>query len=435
MKLEIGHFSVKDVCFGEKTGFENGVLTINREEAIAEMNKEGKLKNVQLYIAKPGDSIRIVPAKTAAAIRFRPDGRCVFPGYTGDVSQAGDGVTYAMDGVGIIGAGLHSRQGMNGMIDMSGPGAKLSHLAKLINVVFVAENADPGEDIPYMDNVHYAKAACVLAEYLGKTLKDHTPESSETFEWAPCKDGNLPRVAFFMQQCNIPKWIPGTSYYGYELTGIPTTIVQPLEWLDGALTGDGGSLPGNAVRTTYDFLNAPIIRRLLQEHGKTINLVCTVLVGHVEPVNDKQRVANIYVSLAKTLGLDAVVEMESHCGNVDVDFMMTMGGLERAGIKTVGLFAENVGRDGRNPGKTYTDPAADALVSTGNACQVYELPAMDTVLGNLDSYKEDPYWGAWLSDPLRGPSLRPDGSLVVDAHAFLGHDGLLGNSLLTVKDF
>lgn len=127
--------------------------------------------------------------------------------------------------------------------------------------------------------------------------------------------------------------------------------------------------------------------------------------------------------------------MESHCGNVDVDFMMTMGGLERAGIKTVGLFAENVGRDGRNPGKTYTDPAADALVSTGNACQVYELPAMDTVLGNLDSYKEDPYWGAWLSDPLRGPSLRPDGSLVVDAHAFLGHDGLLGDSLLTVKDF
>ena len=60
---------------------------------------------------------------------------------------------------------------------------------------------------------------------------------------------------------------------------------------------------------------------------------------------------------------------------------------------------------------------------------------MDTVLGNLDSYKEDPYWGAWLSDPLRGPSLRPDGSLVVDAHAFLGHDGLLGDSLLTVKDF
>ena len=62
MKLEIGHFSVKDVCFGEKTGFENGVFTINREEAIAEMNKEGKLKNVKLYIAKPGDSIRIVPA-------------------------------------------------------------------------------------------------------------------------------------------------------------------------------------------------------------------------------------------------------------------------------------------------------------------------------------------------------------------------------------
>ena len=435
VKLEIGHFSVKDIQFGEKTSFADGVLTVNCEEAIAEMNKENRLKNITLYIARPGDSTRIVPVKTTAAVRFRPDGRPAFPGYTGQTQMAGSGVSYAMDGMCVVAAGIHSRQGMNGMIDMSGPGAELSPYSRLLNLVFVAENADPAEDIPFMDNVHYMKASCYLAEYLGKALDGQTPESWETYEWEPCRDNELPRVAFFMQQCNIPKWLNGTSYYGYELNGIPTTIVQPLEWLDGALTGDGGSLPANGLRTTYSFLNAPIIKRLLREHGKTINLVCTVLIGHVEPVDDKQRVANMYVSLAKTLGLDAVIEMESHCGNVDVDFMMTMGGLERAGIKTVGIFAENVGRDGRNPGKTYTDGAADALVSTGNACQVYELPAMETVLGNLGSYKEDPYWGAWFSDAIRGPSLRDDGPLIVDAHAFVEHDGLLGTSLLTVKDF
>lgn len=150
MKLEIGHFSVKDVRFGEKTAFADGILTVNREEAIAALNKDGKLKNVSLHIARPGDSTRIIPAKAAAGVRYRPDGWCVFPGYTGEVAQAGSGVTYALDGMCVLGAGLHSRQGMNGMVDMSGPAAEMSPYAKLINLVFVAENADPKEDVPFI---------------------------------------------------------------------------------------------------------------------------------------------------------------------------------------------------------------------------------------------------------------------------------------------
>lgn len=150
MKLEIGHFSVKDVRFGEKTAFADGILTVNREEAIAALNKDGKLKNVSLHIARPGDSTRIIPVKAAAGVRYRPDGRCVFPGYTGEVAQAGSGVTYALDGMCVLGAGLHSRQGMNGMVDMSGPAVEMSPYAKLINLVFVAENADPKEDVPFI---------------------------------------------------------------------------------------------------------------------------------------------------------------------------------------------------------------------------------------------------------------------------------------------
>ena len=150
MKLEIGHFSVKDVRFGEENAFADGILTVNREEAIEALNKDGKLKNVSLHIARPGDSTRIIPAKAAAGVRCRPDGRCVFSGYTGEVAQAGSGVTYALDGMCVLGAGLHSRQGMNGMVDMSGPAAEMSPYAKLINLVFVAENADPKEDVPFI---------------------------------------------------------------------------------------------------------------------------------------------------------------------------------------------------------------------------------------------------------------------------------------------
>lgn len=59
-------------------------------------------------------------------------------------------MTYALDGMCVLGAGLHSRQGMNGMVDMSGPAAEMSPYAKLINLVFVAENADPKEDVPFI---------------------------------------------------------------------------------------------------------------------------------------------------------------------------------------------------------------------------------------------------------------------------------------------
>lgn len=436
MKLEIGNFHVKDIQFGDQTAYANGVLTVNREEAIAALNKDGGLKNISLEIARPGESIRIIPVKATVEPRFRPDGRSAFPGYTGPTAPAGEGVTYAMKGMAILGVGRHSVNGMNGMLDMSGPGAEQSPAYSCLNhLVFIAENADPDADTQRLENLSYVKAAHYLAEYIGAVLKDREPEDWERFEHEDVSDKHLPRVAFYCQQCNIPKWIEGTSYYGFDLTGVPATLVKPLECLDGALTGNRGSHPGNALRCTHGFLNAPIVKRLLAEHGKTIDFVGICMVGHIEPIDQKKQYARIFVSMAQLLKLDAVIEMESHCGNVDVDFMLTLAGLEDAGIKTVGILAENNGRDGRNPGKTFADPKANAIVSTGNACEVYELPAMEKVYGNLDCITTDPWWGAWQTDPNRGPSLRPDGSLIVDAHMFIDHDGLLGTSDKTVVDF
>ena len=44
MKLEIGNFQVKDVVFGDKSIFRNGILSINKEEAMAFI-KEDEHKN------------------------------------------------------------------------------------------------------------------------------------------------------------------------------------------------------------------------------------------------------------------------------------------------------------------------------------------------------------------------------------------------------
>ena len=85
-KLEIGNFYVKDIVFGNKTRFQNGILTVNKEEAIACVDPDGTLANLNLHIVHPGDRTRIMPVKAAVEPRFRPDGRCTFPGFTGPIS-------------------------------------------------------------------------------------------------------------------------------------------------------------------------------------------------------------------------------------------------------------------------------------------------------------------------------------------------------------
>lgn len=78
MKLEIGNFYVKDIVFGEQLSLRDGVLTINKEEALAYIREDERITEAELYIAKPGDKIRMCPVKEAIEPRIRPDGRSIF---------------------------------------------------------------------------------------------------------------------------------------------------------------------------------------------------------------------------------------------------------------------------------------------------------------------------------------------------------------------
>ena len=82
MRLEIGNFYVKDIKFGDKLSFDDGVLTINKEKALDFIREDERITEADLYIAKPGDKIRMCPVKEAIEPRVRLDGRGLFPGYT-----------------------------------------------------------------------------------------------------------------------------------------------------------------------------------------------------------------------------------------------------------------------------------------------------------------------------------------------------------------
>ena len=175
-KLKIGNFYVKDIVFGDKTSFKNGVLTVNREEAIACIDPNRELKNIQLHIVRPGDRTRILPCKVAVEPRFRPDGRSTFPGLTGPRVSCGDGDLYAMKGTSVISCGKYA-QAADGMLDMSGPGAKHSIFAKMVNLVVYAELINPTNiNQPFRNEAPLKMAAHLLADYVAKSLAGQEPE-------------------------------------------------------------------------------------------------------------------------------------------------------------------------------------------------------------------------------------------------------------------
>ena len=50
--------------------FSNGVLSINKEEAMAFIKEDEHITELDIVIAKPGENTRIVPVKEAAEPRF-----------------------------------------------------------------------------------------------------------------------------------------------------------------------------------------------------------------------------------------------------------------------------------------------------------------------------------------------------------------------------
>lgn len=49
MRLEIGNFYVKDIKFGDKLSFDDGVLTINKEKALVLSVKMRESRRRSLY--------------------------------------------------------------------------------------------------------------------------------------------------------------------------------------------------------------------------------------------------------------------------------------------------------------------------------------------------------------------------------------------------
>ncbi len=357
MKLEIGNFHVKDIIFGDHTVFENGVLTINKAEALALVHEDEHITEADLVIARPGEEKRIVPVKEAVEPRCRVNSKHdnYFPGVTGgDLYQTGEGRVHALKGCSVLAVGKHWGSFGDGLIDMTGEGAQWSYFSSLVNVCLVADTDEEFERHEQQKKNHALRwAVHRLAEYLGRAVKDAEPEEVETFELPPVirrgeAVNKLPSVVYVIQtMTQMEEEGYNDLAYGWDLNKSIPTFMHPNEVLDGSLIG-GSFMPCSSKWATYDYQNCPTIRSLYKEHGKSLNFLGVITSNLNVSLEQKERSALYVAQIAKSLGADGALLAEQGYGNPDADFTACYVALENAGVKTVGITNECTGRDGRS---------------------------------------------------------------------------------------
>jgi len=441
VKLELGNFHVEDIEFGNETTFNDGLLTIDKEEALEVVYKDEHITEADLKIVKPGDMVRLVPVKEAIEPRYREEGGPVFPGVTGDLMQAGDGRTLAMKDMSVLVVGKHWGGFQDGLIDMGGEGAKYTYFSQLKNVVLVADTDEDFEKHEQQKKNRALRwAGMRLSEYLGKALKDKEPDEVETYTLDPITKrseevSELPSVVMVMQpQSQMEE--PGYNdlNYGWDTNNMLPTFMHPNEVLDGAMIS-GSFMPCSSKWSTYDMQNFPLIRRLYEEHGETINFIGVIMSNLNVAMEQKERSAQFVAQMAKSLGADAALVAEEGYGNPDADYIGCLVALEDAGVKTVGVSNEATGRDGGSQPLVSLDPKADALVSTGNVSELIKLPPMDTVIGELEALARDGLSGGWDDDEVLGSSVKKDGSIVMENNSMFCGDQIAGWSTKTMKEY
>ena len=426
MRLEMGHIYIKDIQFAAESKIEDGILYVSEEAVKAVALEDEKIKSVSFDIARPGESVRITPVKDVIEPRVKVEGRGgIFPGVISKVDTVGSGKTYALKGMAVVTAGkIVGFQ--EGIIDMTGVGAEYTPFSKTLNLVMVCEPVDGIKPHDYEKAVRLAGFR--VAVYLGELARELTPDETKVYETYGVIEGkekfpNLPRVAY-VQMLQSQGLLHDTYVYGVDAKKTLSTIISPTEVMDGAIVS-GNCVSACDKNPTYVHLNNPVVHDLFEQHTKTLNFVCHIITNENVYLADKMRSSDWTAKMCRFLDLDAVIVSQEGFGNPDTDLIMNTKKIEAEGVKTVIITDEYAGRDGKSQSLADSDPAADAVVTGGNANQVVVLPKLDKVIGTLD----------YVNTIAGGNehSLREDGTIEVEIQAITGATNETGFNYLSAR--
>ncbi|MCL2580736.1 MAG: glycine/sarcosine/betaine reductase component B subunit [Oscillospiraceae bacterium] len=426
MRLEVGNIFIKDVQFGAATEVKSGVLYVNKDELAKIAGSDDRIKSVEVFLARPGESVRIIPVKDVVEPRVKVEGPGgVFPGFMTGVDQVGSGKTHVLKGAAVVTTGkIVGFQ--EGIIDMSGTGAEYTPFSATQNVVVKVEPIDSLKQ--HEHEVVVRLAGFRAANYLGQAGKDVKPDEVQAYETKPLLEQvaefpKLPKVVY-VYMLQTQGLLHNTYYYGVNVSEIVPTFMYPTEVMDGAIVS-GNCVSACDKNPTYVHENSPVIADLYAQHGKTINFLGCVITNENVTLMDKERSSSQTAKLVHFLGADAAIISEEGFGNPDADLVMNCNKIENLGIKTVLITDEYAGQDGVSQSLADSTPLGNACVTAGNANQVVTLPKMDTVIG----YPEvaNVIAGGWNG------SLKADGSIVTEIQVITGATNELGFHTLTAK--
>ncbi|MFV0519831.1 MAG: glycine/sarcosine/betaine reductase component B subunit [Lachnospirales bacterium] len=439
MELCIKNFHVKDIQFGEQDTFTNGILTINKEKAIKFLlDSDEHITKIEFEIAKPGEDVRICPVKDAVEPRYRVGSDNYFPGVTGEITRIGAGVVHALKGMSILAVGGTWGSFGDGVIDMAGEGANYSYFSQLINLCVVVETDEEFERHEQQKKNHAIRWAILrLAEYIGKFTKDLDSNEIEKYALKDRKDHkkDLPNIVLVTQsQSQLEEAGYNALLYGWDMNRFLPTLINPTEMLDGAYIS-GSFMPCSSKWSTYDTMNAPIVKELFERDGVDLNFLGVIASNLNVSLEQKERSALFVANLAKMIGADGAIVAEEGYGNPDADFIACIDALEEVGVGTVGLTNECTGRDGLSQPLVTLSEKANAIVSCGNVSQLLKLPPCKKVIGCLEALSRDGLSGGWADDDILGPSVKADGSIILENNSIFCGDQVLGWSRKKVNEF
>ncbi len=406
MRLTVRSITVEQLDFGPSTALRGRTLVVNRDEVRQVVLDDPHFGDVELHVARPGESVRILHALDVVEPRWKVAGPSgVFPGFVSSPATVGDGETIRLAGVAVVEAGepvpgepTHFREQV---VDMSGPGARYSPFGQTLNLVLrfqpnralFSGRPDDVKDVSggSAAAADYNRAILVaglrVAAHLARAVQDAPADAVEAFELPPCAP-DLPRVLCLYQS------------YRHFLYGIPIalpfgTLLHPNEYFDGAF------ISWRHSHCTYWNQNHAMMQELCRHHGRDLNFLGSILFGSITPERaDKERLATAVAKFASMMRAQAAVILGINGSNYAVDAMRVVQLCEQMGTKTV-LVYPDVG-DGRDdPGFIFAVPEADLIVCTGSQEQRVRLPAVEKVIGGDHLLGSGDAAGGEITVPMR----------------------------------
>jgi glycine reductase len=376
MPLVQVYHPIKKIKFSSESSLSNHVLSINRREIEAITENDPRVRITATEIAEPGQAVRISPVLDVVEPRAKDNpSQTAFPGITNGQDGCGTGKTHILSGASVIGVGeLPGIQ--EGLVDMSEMAKPFCPFAHTYNLILEFQPQEGFDRVTADEAIR--ESVIKVAEYLGSLARGLSSDQTLKIEWPlpPCDKPRCGLVYLVQSHGDLRR----TYYRGQPLDEHMPVTIEPKTVLDSAIVSGNFVMPCNKT-CTYIHQNHPLIKEMFLHHGPAVNFAGIILANEMSRLEEKKKVAEKIVQIAKELELAGVVINQEGGANTLTDVMMLCRSLEKENIQTTLILNEFAGADGTTPSLAETTAEATHIVSTGNNDHCITLPSAEKLLG------------------------------------------------------